>query len=156
MRYARIRDLKAIYDHFRAHKNVFPHVRQDALKRRIAARQCIYQDGVVITFQQYRKRTKVGTVSIPAGSIMLHQIVNSEQFNGAGRRVFRQFCEQIVKPSHGDLYLTVRTENTVACRFYERHGLTPVGSIAWKKGTITGLIYKRFGGKTRATQVHSS
>lgn len=142
MRYARVSDLKAIYSHFRAHRNVFPHIRQDALKRRIAAKQCIYQDGVVITFQHYRKRTRIGTVSIPAGSIMLHQIVNAEQFNGAGRRVFRQFCEQIVKPSGGDLYLSVRKENTVACRFYERHGMRVAGNVAWKKGTIPGLVYR--------------
>lgn len=142
MRYADLRDLKTIYNHFRAHRSVFPHVRQDALKRRIAAKQCIYQDGVVITFQQYRKRTRVGTVSIPAGSIMLHQIVNSEQFNGAGHRVFRQFCEQIVKPSRGDLYLSVRTENRIACHFYERNRMSVVGKVAWSGGSIPGFVYR--------------
>jgi hypothetical protein len=142
MRHASLRDLKEIYGHFQVHRDVFPHVRQDGLRRRIEARQCIYQDGVVITYQQYRKRTRIGTVQIPAGSIMVHQILNSEQFNGAGRRVFRQFVDEVVRPSGGDLYLTVRRENGIACRFYERHGMHVVGTVTWSRGSIPGLIFK--------------
>jgi hypothetical protein len=142
MRHATVRDLKSIYRHFQSHRDVFPHVRQDALKRRIGAHQCIYQDGVIITFQQYRKRTRVGDVQIPAGAIMLHQILNSDQFNGAGCRVFLEFVKKIVKPSGGELYLSVRTENTVACRFYERQSMNVTGIVAWKNGTIPGLVYR--------------
>ncbi len=142
MRHASLRDLKAIYRHFQAHHDVFPHIRQDGLIRRIEAGQCVYQDGVVITYQQYRKRTRVGDVQVPGGAIMLHQILNTDQFNGAGRRVLRQFVAEIVEPSGGDLYLSVRKENRVACRFYERHGMKVVGTVAWAGGTIAGLIYR--------------
>jgi hypothetical protein len=142
MRHATIRNLKAIYRHFQAHRDVFPHIRQDALKRRIEAHQCIYQDGVAITYQQYRKRTRIGDVQIPSGSVMLHQILNSGQFNGAGRKVFRQFVDEIVKPSGGDLYLSVRRENTVACQFYQRNGMKVEGTVAWKDSTIPGLVYR--------------
>jgi FR47-like protein len=142
MQHASLRDIKPIYAHFHSHRDVFPHVRQDTLRRRIEAHQCIWQDGVVITYQQYRKRTRVGDVEVPAGAIMLHQILNSNQFSGAGRRVFGQFVNDIVKPSGGDLYLSVRKENTVACRFYERHGMKIAGKVAWSGGTLSGLIYK--------------
>jgi hypothetical protein len=142
MRHASLRDLKAIYRHFQAHRDVFPHIRQDGLKRRIEAGQCVYQDGVVITYQQYRKRTRVGEVQIPAGGIMLHQILNSGQFNGAGRKVFQQFVDEIVKPSGGDLYLSVRKGNGVACEFYERHGMKVEGTVAWKNRTVPGLVYR--------------
>lgn len=141
MRYASLRDLKTIYKHFQAHRDVFPHIRRDKLNRQIAAKQCIYQDGVVITYQRYRKRTNVGDVQVPAGAIMLHQILNTKQFNGAGSSVFRQFVVEIVKQSGGDLYLSARKENTVACRFYERHCMEVCGAVAWKNGTIPGLIY---------------
>ena len=47
---------------------------------------------------------------LPAGAIMLHQILNSNQSSGAGRRVFRKFADEMVKPSGGDLYLSVRRE----------------------------------------------
>ena len=142
MRHANIRDLKAIYRHFQARRNLFPHVRQDVPKRRIEANQCIYHDGVVVTFQQYRKRTRVGDVQVPAGSIMLHQILNTNQFNGAGRRVFQQFVTEIVRPFGRDLYLSVRKANTVACQFYERHGMNVAGAVAWKNATVPGAVYK--------------
>ena len=141
MRHASLRDLKAIYRHFQSRRDVFPHIRKDRLRNRIEAGQCVYQNGVVITFQKYKKRTRVGNVQIPAGSIMLHQILNGRQFNGAGRRVFRQFVDEIVKPSRGDLYLSVRTGNAVACRFYERHSMKVAGTVDWKNGTIPGLVY---------------
>jgi phage baseplate assembly protein gpV len=142
MRHASLRDLNAIYRHFQSHRNVFPHIRRDALRRRIEARQCVYQDGVIITYQRYKKRTRVGDVQVPAGAIMLHQILNSEQFNGAGSRVFRQFVNEIVRVSGGNLYLSVRKQNEVACRFYERHGMTVAGTVAWSGGTIPGRVYR--------------
>lgn len=141
MQHASLSDLKAIYRHFNAHRDVFPHIRQDALKRRIEAGQCVYQEGVVVTYQQYRKRTAVGTVQVPAGAIMLHQILNTNQFNGAGRKVFEQFVKKIVKPSGGELYLSVRKDNKTACDFYERHGMRVAGIVAWKNRTVPGLVY---------------
>jgi hypothetical protein len=149
MHHAPADDLKAIFGHFRAHREVFPHIRQDALLRRILAGQCLYEDGVVITYQQYKKRTRVGDVEVPKGAVMLHQIVNSRQFSGAAGRVFEKFCAEVVGPSGGDLYLTVRRENTTACAFYERHGMKAVGTVAWAAGTIPGAVYFRSVAKKR-------
>lgn len=81
-------------------------------------------------------------MQIPAGAIMLHQILNSGQSNGAGWHVVRRFVDEIVQPSGGDLYLSVRRENSVACRFYERNGMKVAGTVAWSHGTIPGLIYR--------------
>jgi len=142
MNHAKLSDLKEIYGHFQKRKDVFPHVRQDKLQRMIEAGQVVWQDGVIITFQKYKKRTRVGEVQIPAGSIMLHQILNSHQFSGSGGRVFQQFVEEIVKPSGGDLYLSVREENTAARSFYERHGMEVVGKVDWSCGTLPGLVYR--------------
>jgi hypothetical protein len=141
MRYATLTDLQEISRLMRAHEEL-KHVRQDKLKKRIEAKQCIYQDGVAITFQQYKKRTPLGDINIPAGAIMLHQIVNGKQFSGAGGRVFEQFVREIVEPLHGDLYLSVRKANAVACSFYERHGMSVVGKVVWAKGTLPGVIYR--------------
>ena len=143
LRYATVANVKTVYDLFASRKDIFPHVRQDALKRRIENQQCIFEDGVVITFQQYRKQTRAGTISIPAKSIMLHQIINGEQFNGAGGRMFERFFNEIVVSSGGELYLSVRAENTVACTFYERHGMQIAGRVVWSGGTLPGLIWKR-------------
>jgi FR47-like protein len=143
MKHARLSDLKEIYGHFQRRKDVFPHVRQDKLQRMIEKRQVVWQDGVIVTYQQYKKRTRVGDIDIPAGSIMLHQILNTQQFSGAGGRVFERFAEEIVKPSGCDLYLSVRKQNAVACSFYERHGMAVVGRVSWSCGTLPGLVYRR-------------
>jgi hypothetical protein len=93
--------------------------------------------------KQYKKRTRVGDVEVPRGAVMLHQIVNSGQFSGAGGRVFEKFCAEVVVPSGGDLYLTVRRENMTACAFYERHGMKAVGTVMWAGGTIPGLVFRK-------------
>jgi hypothetical protein len=143
MRFAELSELKTIYNLFSARKDVFPHIRQDALKRRIEKQQCIFEDGVAITFQQYRKVTHVGDVAIPAKSIMLHQIVNGTQFNGAGGRMFDRFFTEVVVPSGGNMYLSVRKENITACSFYERHGMEVAGTVFWSGGTLPGLVYRK-------------
>jgi hypothetical protein len=142
MNYAKLSDLKEIYGHFQKRKDVFPHVRQDKLRRMIEAGQVVWQDGVVITYQQYKKRIRVGEVQIPAGSIMLHQILNSRQVSGKGGEVFEQFVREIVEPSGGELYLSVRKENAVACSFYEHHDMKVVGKVSWSGGTLPGRVYK--------------
>ena len=143
MRLAKPSELKTIYSLFASRRDVFPHVRQDNLKRRIEANECIFEEGVVITFQQYRKRTRVGNTNIPSGAIMLHQIINGNQFSGAGGRVFDQFFDEVVVLSGGDLYLSVRAANTVACQFYERHGMKRVGTVAWSGATIRGHVFRK-------------
>jgi len=143
MHHAELSDLRFIYGLFASRRDVFPHVRQDKLKRQTLAGQCIFEANVAITYQTYKRRTRVGDIDIPSGAVMLHQIINATQFNGAGSRVFERFFDEIVVPSGGDLYLTVRTENSVACQFYERHGMRVVGNVAWSRGTIPGLIYSR-------------
>lgn len=142
MRYATLDNLKEIHKAMQAHEEL-KHVRQDRLKKRIEANQCVYQDGVAITFQQYKKSTWNGEVLVPAGSIVIHQIVNSKQGNGKGSVIFERFVEEIVKPSGGNLYLSVRKENAVACSFYERHGMEVVGKVDWSGGMLPGLVYYR-------------
>lgn len=97
------------------------------------------QDGVVITYQQYRKGTRLGDVQVHAGAIMVHQILNINQFSGASRRVFRQVIAQVAKPSGGDLYLSVRSENTVAILQTPRHEGRGHRGLEEKNDTGVGL-----------------
>jgi hypothetical protein len=98
MKHATLSDLKEIYWQFQKRKDVFPHVRRDKLQKMIEKSLVIWQDGVVITYQQYKKKTRVGDLDIPAGSIMLHQILNSQQFSGKGSELFEQFVREVVGP----------------------------------------------------------
>lgn len=111
----------------------------------IEAGQVVRQDGVIVTYQRYRRAGRVVAtcpVKAKAGDVILHQILNSQQFSGKGGKVFEQFVKEIVKPSGGDLYLSVRKENAVACSLYERHGMSVVGKVCWSGGTLPGLVYR--------------
>jgi hypothetical protein len=45
MRFADPTDLQTLYGLFTAHRGILSHVRQDTLKRRIEAKQCIFEEG---------------------------------------------------------------------------------------------------------------
>jgi hypothetical protein len=86
-----------------------------------------------------------------------------ERHCGASGRVFEQFVEEIVKPSGGDLYLSVRKENAVACSFYERHGMKVVGTADWRQarspvwytdGPLTEVVLVSAEGVERALDGH--
>jgi len=61
-----------VYRQFLKRKDVFPHVRKDYIERTVAAGRCVYESGAIVTYQQYRRAARVGSVTIPAGSVMLH------------------------------------------------------------------------------------
>lgn len=136
---ASVSDVTVIYGAFQTRKDVFPHVRSDYVHRACEQGRCIYDSGIVIIWQQYVKTVRLGSVTIPKGSVMLHQILNTTDARETAADVFKRFCE-LVK-GLGPIYLSVRESNARARRFYEKHGMTPAGRIAWSGGKIPGLIY---------------
>lgn len=141
MRHANLDDFHEIYSLIRSHKAWLGHIRTDALKRRIVANQVIYDGGVVITYQRYKRQTQVsrkGGVSAKYGDCVLHQIATCKHDGRAAQR-FHQFCHFI----NSDIYLTVRTDNHRAIHFYKKMGLDVVGQTRWGKEDIAGLIFKK-------------
>jgi len=143
LRLARLSELKEIIQIFQARKSIFPHIRQDYIKRMILAKKCVYQDGVVVTFHRYKVKARLGSVSTSKGSYIIHQIVNAEQGNGSASRVMGQLF-RLIAAQNEDVYLTVRADNKLARRFYEHKGFKKAGDIAWSGGTLPGVVYKRF------------
>ncbi len=47
-------NLQEIYKLFSVRKDVFPHIRQDYISRKIEEGNCIYEEGVVIIYSIYR------------------------------------------------------------------------------------------------------
>ena len=140
IRLATRKDADEIFRAFCRRKDIFPHIRKDYINRRIEDNECIYQDGVVITFQWYLKSVRLGDTLIPRGSCMLHQILNSNQFSGHAKRVWEFFVDEIVCGE--TLYLSVREDNRTAREFYERRGMLVCGRVNWKDGKMPGVIYR--------------
>ena len=86
-------NLKEVMRLFQQHKEFFPHIRQDYVKRKILANNLILEDNVVIAFSLYKKDVKLGNLSVPKGQIMLHQIAAGIQGDGSASRVLNKFLQ---------------------------------------------------------------
>ena len=133
-------DFEKIKEVFYKHRNWFPHVRTDYMKRMIDRSQLIWEDGIIITFHHAKRKQKIGDVQIEKYDTVLHQIANSEPGNGNAKVILNQFfewCPQTV-------YLSVRADNLTACKFYDSIDMKLVGKTSWSKGTIPGKIYAKY------------
>ena len=68
---------------------------------------------------------------------ILHQIVKGK--DGNARKTIEDFFAYV----NTNVYLTVRKDNTIANKFYDKVGMKQVGTISWAKGTMPGLIWKK-------------
>jgi len=141
MRLAKPSDFDAVVEVFKPmRKDYFPHVRNDALKRKIAAGRVVFDEGVVITFLKYKLKRKYGAytgLQVQVGDVHLEQIVTSVQGDGSATRVFQDF----LKTHNTNVWLSVRADNLRARSFYEKNGMVEVGDINWKDATILGKVY---------------
>ena len=138
---AKIEEIKEVYAIFHKHKDVFPHIRFDYLQRKINSDCCVYEDGVVITYTVYKRKQRIGDNNHAVrGDVMLHQIVNANLSNGKSAEVLQRFFEHTVE---GKLvWLTVRTDNKRAIKFYEKIGFEDMGDIYWMKGKLPGKVFR--------------
>lgn len=140
MNYATIDNFDEVWKIFQDNKEWFPHVRTSHVRNRLSWGQVILQDGVVITQQQYKRNGKIGKdsdVDVKKGDYIIHQIINSNPSNGNAKKVIEEYFDHV----NQNVYLTVRSENIVANRFYEKVGMTKVGYINWSKGEMKGNVW---------------
>ena len=115
MYHAEISDFETVKEIFYLHKKWFPHIRTDYMKRMIAKKNLILENDVVITYNFYKRKQKIGTASD----------VLQRFFKFVNRRV----------------YLSVRSDNEIAKNFYLRNNMKLVGKTSWAKGTLPGDVY---------------
>jgi hypothetical protein len=131
-----IKELMSIFYKF---KSIFPHLRFDYLQRKLSKNEVIYDSGVVITFTRYLRSVRVGSCLAHKDDTIIHQIANSNQGNGYARQVIARFFDECP----GKVWLTVRSSNAVARKFYLKNGFCEVGTIEWsEKGVpLPGVVY---------------
>ena len=141
MNHATIEDFDEVWKVFQDNKEWFPHVWNTKVKKRLINNELIFQDGVVITYSKSRRNGKIGRdtdVFITKGDYIIHQIINSKQGNGNAEKVIKEYFDHV----NQNVYLTVRSENITANKFYEKVGMSMVGNISWSKGTMSGNVWK--------------
>ena len=130
-------DFEKIKSIFYSHKKWFPHVRTDYMKRMIAKKQVILEDGILITFHHAQRRQKIGDVQLQKGDTVLHQIASDSPGSGTAQAVLRDFFDFC--PS--DVFLSVRADNLTANKFYVKMNMKLIGKTSWAKGTLPGNVY---------------
>ena len=137
MNHAKETDFEAVKEIFYQHKKWFPHIRTDYMKRMIAKNNLVYDNDVVITYNFYKRKQRIGDIIAQQGDCILHQIAAKHQ-NGSASQVLQKFFE-FVKPRR--VYLSVRSDNEIAKKFYVKNDMKLVGSTTWAKGTLPGDVY---------------
>ena len=137
MNHAKETDFEAVKEIFYQHKKWFPHIRTDYMKRMIAKNNLVYDNDVVITYNFYKRKQRIGDIIAQQGDCILHQIAAKHQ-NGSASQALQKFFE-FVKPRR--VFLSVRSDNEIAKKFYIKNNMKLVGSTTWAKGTLPGDVY---------------
>jgi hypothetical protein len=135
MKHATLEDFDTIKNIFKKHRDVFPYLRFDSLKNKIEEGKVVYDTGVVITYNKYKRKQKLGNVQAKMGDIVIQEIVKGE--DGSVVDVFARFVDFV----NEDVWLTVRRDNKRAKKFYDKVGMKVVGEVFWSKGTLAGDVY---------------
>tara|TARA_A100001015_G_scaffold36374_1_gene40110 strand:+ start:676 stop:1101 length:426 start_codon:yes stop_codon:yes gene_type:complete len=137
MNHAKETDFESVKEIFYQHKKWFPHIRTDYMKRMIAKENLIFDNDVVITYNFYKRKQRIGDVIAQQGDCILHQIA-AKHHNGSASQALQEFFE-FVDPRR--VYLSVRSDNEIAKKFYVKNNMKLIGSTTWAKGTLPGDVY---------------
>jgi len=147
MYHAKESDLDVIMDIFKKNREWFPHVRKFHINTRIGRKQVILEDGVVITYHYYTRNQPLSkldkdgnelgpSVIAEKGDCILHQIVTNEK--GKASIVLQKFFDYVKSKR---VYLSVRSNNEIAIKFYLKNGMKLVGHTHWSDGKMPGDIF---------------
>jgi len=128
-------NLKEIKLIFKQHKEWFPHVRDDYINRMVASGNLILDNDVIITYNYYKKRQRIGTVTAQQGDCVLHQIAGKNR-NGSASDALQRFF----KWTNRRVFLSVRSDNIIAKNFYEKNGMDLIGFTSWSKGGVKDAL----------------
>ena len=137
LNHAKDSDFDTVWNIFKNNKKYFPHIRTDYLKRNIARGQVVLDQDVIIVYNIYKRKQRLNDdILAQPGDCILHQIVAKNR-NGSAKEVLNRFFKYI----NTRVFLSVRSENDIAKKFYEKNGMLKIGNTSWAKGTVPGDIY---------------
>jgi len=120
---------------FKQHKEWFPHIRQDYIKRMIDSGNLILDNDVIITYNYYKRKQRIGTVTAQQGDCVLHQIAAKNR-NGSASQALQNFF----KWTNRRVFLSVRSDNIIAKKFYEKNGMDLIGFTSWSLGGVKNAL----------------
>ena len=136
MNHAKETDFETVKEIFYQHKKWFPHIRTDYMKRMIAKDNLILDNDVVITYNFYKRKQRIGNVIAQQGDCILHQIAAKNR-DGSASEVLQRFFKFVNRR----VFLSVRSDNEIAGKFYLKNNMKLVGTTSWAKGRLPGDVY---------------
>ena len=134
MIHAKENDFDTVKDIFYQHKKWFPHIRTDYMRREIAKGHLILDNDVVITYNYYKRKQKIGDVQAQQGDCVLHQIAAKNK--GTASQVLQRFFDYTKRR----VFLSVRSDNLIAKKFYEKNNMKIVGKTTWAKDGVKNAL----------------
>jgi len=119
--YILVDDYQDIMNVFKTHKEIFPHIRGDKIQKLIDSKNVVWENGVLITWNRYKRKQRIGNYQGQKGDCILHQIAARDQGNGSAKKVFEKFIWDGNKNS--DVILSVRSSNKRARKFLKKSNL---------------------------------
>ena len=144
MIHAKENDFDVVKDIFYQHKEWFPHVRTDYMRRMIASGNLILDNDVIITYNYYKRNYKLvkssmGEMSqkiiMQPNDCILHQIAAKNR-NGSASEALQKFF----KWTNRRVFLSVRSDNVIAKVFYERNNMRLIGQTSWTKDGVKNAL----------------
>jgi len=133
-------EFEKVKEIFYLHKKWFPHIRTDYMKRMIAKKNLILENDVVITYNFYKRKQKIGDVQAFKDDCILHQIVAKTK--GTASDVLQRFFKFVNhNPLGRRVYLSVRSDNEIAKNFYLKNNMKLIGKTSWSKGALPGDVF---------------
>jgi|TARA_B110001454_G_scaffold48951_1_gene48153 RimJ/RimL family protein N-acetyltransferase len=144
MIHAKENDFDVVKDIFYQHKEWFPHIRTDYMRRMIASGNLILDNDVIITYNYYKRNYKLvkssmGEMSqkiiMQPNDCILHQIAAKNR-NGSASEALQRFF----KWTNRRVFLSVRSDNVIAKAFYERNDMKLIGKTSWTKDGVKNAL----------------
>ena len=144
MIHAKENDFDVVKDIFYQHKEWFPHIRTDYMRRMIASGNLILDNDVIITYNYYKRNYKLvkssmGEMSqkiiMQPNDCILHQIAAKNR-NGSASEALQRFF----KWTNRRVFLSVRSDNVIAKVFYERNNMRLIGQTSWTKNGVKNAL----------------
>ena len=144
MIHAKENNFDVVKDIFYQHKELFPHIRTDYMRRMIASGNLILDNDVIITYNYYKRNYKLvkssmGEMSqkiiMQPNDCILHQIAAKNR-NGSASEALQRFF----KWTNRRVFLSVRSDNVIAKAFYERNDMKLIGKTSWTKDGVKNAL----------------
>ena len=136
-------DFDRVYEIFKLHKEWFPHVRTDYLKRMIAKKNLIVDNDVVITYNYYKRNYKLDKSSMGEMSqkiIMQHNDCILHQIVAKNKGTASDVLQKFFKWTNRRVFLSVRSDNITAKKFYNKNDMKLIAKTSWAKDGVKNAL----------------